>query len=217
MRKRRGDLTLTVACVLRSGGVYTPDWVYKLKAGVAGHLSREHRFVCLSNIDVPGVDVVGLRHDYPRWWSKIELFEPGLLDGQVLYLDLDCIVTAQIDDIPVQTGFAMCQDFLRGAGFHNSSVMSWRGNYSKIYDAFRTQPDAVMHKYDKLRPHGRIGDQAFIEDVMKGEIRKFPTSQIVSYRAKAKSGPGDAAIVAFHGRPKPSQANGWAKNMWDGL
>lgn len=29
--------------------------------------------------------------------------------------------------------------------------------------------------------------------------------------------PGGAAIVAFHGKPKPPDAAGWAKDMWRGL
>lgn len=204
---------LTVACVLRSGGIYTPEWAQKLKHGVARNLSAEHRFLCLSDMDVPGVDTVGLRHRYPGWWSKIELFEPKLFPGPVLYLDLDCIVTGPLDSLPVRNGFAMCRDFL-GHGF-NSSVMSWAGDMTGVYDAFRTQPEELMRKYDRERPGGRIGDQAFIED--HTEPQALPDGAVVSYRVSGREARPEASVVAFHGKPKPHEAGGWATEEWIAL
>ena len=43
---------LTVACVLKTGGCYNAEYVRRLKCGVDAHL-RGHRFVCLSDTDVP--------------------------------------------------------------------------------------------------------------------------------------------------------------------
>lgn len=209
-------MTLTVACVLRSGGVYGPEWVQKLRAGVAANLSCDHRFVCLSDMMVEGVETLSLRHEYPRWWAKIELFEPGLFTGPTLYLDLDSIVVGPLDDLFEFEGFRMCRDFLNPK-VHNSSVMAWHKDMSAVYDAFRVAPDDMMKRYDRERPRGRIGDQAFIED-HAGEIRVFAPEQVVSYRQSALHGPpGTASIVTFHGRPKPPDAVGWAQEQWRSL
>jgi hypothetical protein len=54
-------VTATIACVLRSGGIYTPEWVHRLKRGIERHASAPPRFVCLSDVDVPGVEVLPLR------------------------------------------------------------------------------------------------------------------------------------------------------------
>lgn len=89
-------MTLTIACVLRSGGVYDAEWVAKLQRGVARHMTLPHRFVCLSDVDVP-CERIPLVTDWPGWWSKIELFRKGLFDGPVLYTDLDSVITGPLD------------------------------------------------------------------------------------------------------------------------
>jgi hypothetical protein len=86
---------LTVACVYWKGNfkgkeIYSADWVVKLQRLVEKNLSIPHRFVCLSNTDVP-CERIPLEHNWPGWWSKIELFRPELFDDRVLYLDLDVI------------------------------------------------------------------------------------------------------------------------------
>jgi len=44
---------ITVACVLKSGGRYSPDDVAKLSHNVAQKLSLPNNFVCISDISVP--------------------------------------------------------------------------------------------------------------------------------------------------------------------
>jgi len=56
----------TVICVLRSGGQYDAEWVRKLRDGVKRNLARPHRFVCLSDVDVP-CERIPLQHDWPGW------------------------------------------------------------------------------------------------------------------------------------------------------
>ena len=211
---RNGYLMITVACVLRSGGVYDPEWVERLQRGVAAHMTRPYRFLCLSDVPVP-CDRTELQNHWPGWWSKLELFT---LPGPVLYLDLDCIVTGPLDDLVQDTpSFTMCDDFLR-PGVHNSSAMSWRGDFSEIERLFAESPRARMDQYRRTSD-GRIGDQAWIEDVLAttGQtIRTFPTGRVVSYRVSAKDQvPDGASVVSFHGRPKPHEVkNGWVASAW---
>lgn len=97
-------MRLTVACVLWMGEFeqrhYSPAWVYRLREMVAAHLPRAHRFVCLSNVDAPGVETLPLLTDWPGWWAKLEVFNPALdLGDRVLYLDLDVFVTGDLQPI----------------------------------------------------------------------------------------------------------------------
>lgn len=215
---------LTVACVLKSGGIYTPEWVRKLRDGVKKHLSIEHRFVCLSDVPVP-CDRIPLVENFPGWWSKIELFRRGVFRGPVVYFDLDTIPVGSIDKIGSHAHtFTMAHEFYR-PHFLCSTAMAWNGDYSFIREAFIKDPARVMHTYDKeMLSQGRIGDQAFIEDQLLAHGIKsdtfrdlFGERSVASYKVHEcrAAPPADAAVVAFHGRPKPCDLkSGWVAEAW---
>jgi hypothetical protein len=98
-------MQLTVVCVLWMGDFaherhYSPAWVYRLRDQVAAHLPLPHRFVCLSNVGVSGVDTIPLATGWPGWWAKVEMFNPALnLGERVLYLDLDVFITGDLTPI----------------------------------------------------------------------------------------------------------------------
>lgn len=193
-------MAFVVACVLKSGGIYDAEWVRKLNAGVAKHLPVDHRFVCLSDVDVP-CERIPLEHDWPGWWAKIELFK---LDGPVLFFDLDTVIVGDLSDIAglaTRTPFAALRDFYRPEGI-GSGVMAWRGDVSALYDAFAADPEGWQAHV------GKRGDQGFIEDVADlasiARLQDAMPGQIVSYKAHhCKDGiPDDARVVCLHGKPK---------------
>lgn len=220
---------LNIACVLRSGGVYDAEWVRKLRDGVARHMTLPHRFVCLSDVDVP-CERIPLEYDWevltankpaghdwrvaPRWWSKIELFRSGLFDGPVLYLDLDTIVVGDIAPL-IADEFTMAADPWQRTP-KCSAVMAWNGDYSIIFDRFVIDPDGIAHRYDvdEVR-RGRIGDQAFIEDtVCAGTFRQ---GLIASYKCDGlqDAPPTNVSVVMFHGNPKMHEIkSGWVPATW---
>lgn len=225
-------MTITIACVLRSGGIYTAEWVAKLQRGVARHLSLPHRFVCLSDVDVP-CERIPLQHDWelltkdkpkkhdwtvaPKWWAKCELFRKDLLgDGTVIYLDLDSIITGSLDALASASypRLTMAADpWARPSKC--SAVMAWRGDYSIIFDTFAANPDGIAHRYDVDEPHrGRIGDQAFIEDTVRADT--FPAGIIASYKVdNCQKAPPRAAVCMFHGKPKMHEiTTGWVPQLW---
>lgn len=216
-------MTVNVACVLKSGGIYNASWVRKLRDGVARHLTIPHRFVCLSDVDVP-CERIPLERDWPGWWSKIELFKRGQFDGPVLSFDLDTIVVGSLDRVASYPHeFTGAHDFYHG--FFCSTAMAWNGDYSFIHEAFAADPNGVAAYYDGLlRAEKRIGDQAFIEDQLRlAEIKPdvfrdlFSDRTIASYKVHGcmTGYPIDAAVVAFHGRPKPHQiTTGWVPKIW---
>jgi len=121
---------ITYACVLRSGGIYTPEWVRKLSRAVGFHASRPHRFVCLSDVDVP-CERIELSSDLPGWYAKLELFRPGLFDGPVVYLDLDTLVIGDLTPLEaIADGpLAMLSDFYQPR--MAASGVNWTSNIPK--------------------------------------------------------------------------------------
>lgn len=191
---------LTVACVLKSGGIYDATWVARLRDGVARHLPLPHRFVCLSDVDVP-CERIPLEHNWPGWWSKIELFK---LRGQVLYFDLDTAIVGDISEIAEcarSNGLTMLRDFY-ALDHLGSGVMAWGDDASALYNVFSRNPDESM----KVR-RARMGDQAFIEETFGEENiwrwQDFVGDQIVSYKVHCRNGvPPNARVICLHGQPK---------------
>ena len=214
---------LTVACVLKSGGIYNAEWVRKLRDGVARHLTLPYRFVCFSDVDVP-CERIPLRHDWPGWWSKLEAFATPI-DGATLYLDLDSIVVGSLDAIAAYPHrMTMCHEYYR-PHLLCSTAMAWSGDYSFLYTTFAKDPIRLAHYYDKTLPGGRIGDQAFIEDCLRDTEFQgaetfrdlFGERSIASYKVHEcqMAPPTDAAVVSFHGRPKCDDLkSGWVAATW---
>ncbi|MFC6760442.1 hypothetical protein ACFQFQ_14595 [Sulfitobacter porphyrae] len=205
---------ISVACVLRSGGRYDASWVAKLQRGVARHLSLPHRFVCLSDEPVD-CERIPLETDWPGWWSKIEMFRPGLLTGQTLYLDLDTVITGPLAPL-LSDQFTMTRDFLN-PNIMNSGVMAWAGDYSIIWEAMKVNPAGIIEHYDAW-PDGRIGDQALIEDVMRAVAMTFNPGLVVSWKRDCRNGPpAGASAVSFHGRKKQDDLlkHEWIRTAWN--
>ena len=218
-------MSITIACVLKSGGIYNEKWVDRLKKGVAANLPIEHNFVCLTDMK-PDCETKPLVNDWPKWWPKIELFRPKQFTGLVLYLDLDVIVTGSLLEIVTHPHrFTMCHDYYKPHEF-NSTAMAWDADREfLIYEHFVKSPKHHMARYIG-GPGRKIGDQGFIQDWLihagcrpKTFRELFGARSIVSYKADhCHNGPPAGAVaVAFHGKPKPSDIKvGWVKEAWDG-
>lgn len=221
--------TRTAVCVLRNGGpLYTSDWVLKLRDSIKRNTPTSHRFVCLSDKDIPTVDTVKLNHlDLRRgwvgWWSKIELFRPELFTGPTVYFDLDTIILKDITPLFLCCeNFSMLSSHLRLADCWGSGVMAWDGDFSFIYEKFIKDPIAWM---DKFKSMPRIGDQALISEfLVESGTRPTTFNERLGYTALASykrhncsdKPPKDALAVYFHGRDKPhSVESGWVKEIWD--
>ena len=87
-----------VVCVLKSGGDYDWEYVSRLCRGVKEHLTLKHEFFCVT--DMPNkysfIRQVPLEKGWGGSWAKIEVFRAK---GEVLYLDLDTVLSGNIDHI----------------------------------------------------------------------------------------------------------------------
>lgn len=160
-----GSDLLTVACVRRSGGVYDRvDYVGALARAVARNLRAPYRFVCLTDkSEVPdGVERIPLLHNWPHFWSKIELYRPGLFSGPVLYLDLDTVVCGDITDI-AQADDPILISWDMQHGWINSSFVRWSVDLSVVYRAMVADEVGTIKKYSN---GGLWGDQGLLQDVL---------------------------------------------------
>lgn len=197
---------VTIAAVLRSGGDYSPDWVYALRRGVARHLDR-FDFVCLTDTPL-AVPWVALKHDWPGWFAKLELFRPGLFTGPVLYFDLDTLIVGDLEQLASYRGpFALISDFYQPQRAQ-SGVMAWTpGPHTEtLYQRFASEPF----------PKGG-GDGQWLHAHSKPErLQALYPGQICSFKAQARAGvPAGTRVVCGHGRPRFNEsAAGWAHGAW---
>lgn len=208
---------LTVCCVWVDANVpYSAEYVARLRAMTARHLARPHRFVCLTDrpAEVPaGVEAVEI--DWPQhlygWWAKLQVFNPRHdLGERVLYLDLDTLVVASLDEIAdYPADFAiiphdprvtfMPKGKLQIVRRFNSSVMVWsRGAAEDLFEEWR--PDYAKQFWGD---QDYIGWQRPVSATMP--LCWFP--RVSDLRGQP---PGEAAKVVLVKKPK----NDVAARLW---
>lgn len=196
---------MKIVTVLKTSNDYKKDYVellYKQCQKYAPGIE----FVCISDDpSVPGY--VKMEHAWPRWWPKVEIFK---IQGPVLYLDLDTIIVSDLNSIlenVTKYDFVAIRDFYKDRRMQRtlgSGVMAWNGNMKYLYDEFLKDPERHMQECTTSR---WWGDQGFIEKTIKHHVvywqDVFP-QKLVSWKVHCRNGvPKDAAIIAFHGKPKP--------------
>ena len=194
------DEQLQVVCVLKSGPEYLPHHVYALARSIWRH-NPHCRIRCLTDADVwhRDIETMPLLHNWPGWWSKLELFRPGLLEGPTLYLDLDTVVVGALD-IGIDD-FTMLPNVYR-AGDFGSGCMAWRTPPTHLYETFARSPQTFIDEYTTRE---KWGDQAFIRDHL-GRAPALFDEKFRSYKAHCRRFvPRSTAVVYFHGRPRPWQ------------
>ena len=212
---------LTVACV-KWGRKYGPEYALKLQSMCRRNVPA-HEFVCFTDGPVEGVDCRPLPSDLPSWWSKVGLFRPGMFLGDVLYLDLDVVITGSLEGMgallaedrsrlwaPDDFGYPLTNPrkgldptqrrLLGGDGTINSSVMMWNG------DACR----AVWDRFTPAKMDEVHGDQNWITQALWPAINLIPRHWATSYKYG-----GDGVIRVFHGDPKPAHVSeAWVHECW---
>lgn len=201
-----------IACVLRSGGVYDVDYVNRLANAVNRHVTVPHKFICLTDVtedfNENVHEVVKLQHNYPGWWSKIELFRRDLyFTHDWFFFDLDTIILHNIDSIISDDSHFIGLDDFYYPGQLGSGLLAWKQRWcSHIYDEFVGASDAV------IRTHER-GDQQWIQSKLAffaSFQQKYPQS-VISFKkhcqrlSKDIVVPHGAKILCFHGTPKPHE------------
>lgn len=145
------------------------------------------------------------------WWHKLSLFKAGVFERgtHVLYLDLDTVITGRMDAVADYRGeFAILRDFFRPGGWQ-SSVMAWTASETT---------EAIWGNWIAVgSPEIVGGDQAWIEKaVATADLwQDVAPDAFVSYKLSGGAAPDRAAIVVFHGLPRPHEVlSGWVPMVW---
>jgi len=131
---------LRVICV-NTGSKYT-DWhTDNLKHMVDQYSGLEYdSFECITD------DV----YDDDRGvFNKLQMFQ-RFTDGQNIYFDLDILIKGDCNHF-LRKDFTLCYAWWREA-FHtplNSSIVSWNGDVSHIFNTFIEDPEYYMFKYNR--------------------------------------------------------------------
>jgi hypothetical protein len=220
------------ACVIHSDG-YSWDYVDRLYSMVSRNLSQPVRFHVYTEADraVPDhmikhelVEWPGIAGPRQSWWYKMQLFDSNQFAGQLLYFDLDVVITGSLDwilDLPRRSFWAI-HDFRRlwkpTSRTINSSVMYFNTvEYRYVWDKF--QQDSLQSVTNRYK-----GDQDFITAAIDpSHLRYFDLNRILSWRWQIVNDgfrrhrgsnivdirelviPNSASVLIFHGNPKPHE------------
>lgn len=186
------------------------EYIDKLRAGVARHLQAKHQFAVLQ------FDEREHRSEFPGWFKKIEIFRPGLFPGRCIYLDLDSVITGTLDPLAYRKGAVHLKDWGWSRNVHAGGTLVWDAEIEgrRIWEAWH--PD-VPKRFEN--------DQEWMTSL--DVWAPLPKGLVVSYRyhcaadkskvesRKSKGFPPGAAVVAFHGRPKPHEVSDpWVLEHW---
>ena len=211
---------VTFVC-LKAGDAFGPEYVNILRDMVLrnttdGYISR---FVCITDDPTgldEGIETLPLPDDLEQWWGKLYMFKRGLFpDGsRMVFMDLDTVITGQLDKIfEYQGQFATLRDFAIPDRL-GPAIMLWEaGSYTA----------SIWEEWVSLeQPRHPMGDLWWLNNLNQGRFPKeidklqdkFP-GKFVSYKLDCQvSPPNTAAVVCFHGIPRPHQAEGWVKLFW---
>jgi len=213
---------ITFAVTLKSGGDFKHWDAITLSNQVRQHMRLPHRFVCLSDFADLGstVEILPLRHNWPGWWSMIEMFR---LKGPVVAGGLDMIVLDDIDRL-AELALTCPPDVFYMARpqprpFNNgekwcSGLQIWNGDWSWLYEQFCLNPQSYMDFHVK--------EQRFTYTCLMNHMVKIRAVQdyfdgYYSYKNNCRNGkPKDARVVLFHGHPRPKHCKEpWVKNVYN--
>lgn len=217
-----GKVQQTVIC-MKWGTRYGPEYVNRLASMVRRQTTRPTRFLCFTDDAtgiLPGIETMPLPPiELPArmtWstWRKLSVWQYPLADlaGDVLFLDLDLIVSGPLDpffdDEPGR--FTVIRNWTQlREGIGNTSVFRFPvGRYTRIYDDFVRDPMPVLRRWRT--------EQHYISDSIP-ELAFWPAAWCVSFKhsllprwplnfVQTARLPEDAKIVVFTGKPKPDEA-----------
>jgi hypothetical protein len=216
---------------LKWGTRYGPHYVNRLLNGVRRHLTRPFRFLCFTD-DSAGLDDGIEPFPLPTLelpdrlktttWLKLALFGDDLagLEGQSMFLDLDLLITDNIDCFfdyrldnicIIHNWIERRKELFRGRPkIGNSSVFRFESGKSQhVVDQYNSERD---HALANFHP-----PQTYLTHCIKERMEFWPEDWVRSFKRHCRPAwplnhiltpkfPTGAKMLAFHGRPDPHSA-----------
>jgi hypothetical protein len=224
----------SIILCLKWGNKYGPEYVNRLLGMLKRQTSRPFRLVCITDdpagiskeVDIKPMPPFNLPENF-RWhpFRRMFIFREKLydLEGDVLHLDLDLVVTGRIDDFfdyEPDCTFCVAENWTQiNQGIGNMSVFRFRiGAHPYIYDQFIADPQ-------KQRDLNR-NSQTYVSRNIR-EMKYFPSDWCLSFKHSilprwplnlfmTPKLPPTAKIVAFTGKPDIHDAieGNWPTSKW---
>lgn len=217
-------MTERVVLCMKWGTLYSAEYVNVLFSACKKYITGPFRFVCLTEdvvglnpaIEVFPIPEIGLehRHWYDGAWPKLGVFLGDLygLRGRCLFIDLDTVLLANIDDFFTQPGPLVAINarpwrHKDGEPSTMSSIFAFDlGAMPEVVSTLQANRDALIAKY-KI-------EQDYLHGEVAG-IQYWPQPWLVSFKYHLRQpllldrflppkrpGPEAKALV-FHGKPRP--------------
>jgi hypothetical protein len=213
------------------GHAYRPAHVQRLARSVAQWLPVPHRFVCITDRTIPGVET--MRDPASRYaarcYRRLWLFsEPARMLGDgLLHLDLDLVICGSLEPfVSRDVDFAIYRaGSIAKRGYSLNPSVFWLrpGTQTDIWERYHAHPTRLAMKANAAGFWG--SDQAVISYLrMDPEPPTFGDADgLVSYRRIRSEGlrepPAGTRIVSFHGKRTPFEAeiqrlHPWIRQVW---
>lgn len=186
---------MKLLCVLRTGGEFNESHVEALAKQLG-------LIYCLTDSNQPMKNVISIpmRHKWPGWWSKMELFR---LPGDVFYFDLDTVFKNGFpEEFKKLTETTVLADMYGGSHINSGLMFIKEEDKRPVWEDWIERPNIHMKEYR--------GDQDFLDNHWYARPRfqtVFP-GVVVSYKADVLKG-RTGNVVCFHGKPRPWEVDGW--------
>jgi hypothetical protein len=217
----------TIIC-MKWGTRYGPQFVNRLHATIQRQTQRPTRLVCFTDDGtgvhpdvqiepIPDINLPDSLINLP--WRKLVVWKAPLadLEGDVLFLDLDLVITGSLDDFfDYEPGrFCVIENWTQmGQNIGNTSVFRFPvGKYTHIFDRIQDDSQSVLDKYriEQLYISREIDDMVFWP---KAWCVSFKHSLMPAWPVrfwKSTPLPPDTHAVAFTGKPDQDEA---ARGQW---
>ena len=178
--------------VARSGGWVTPDYPERLH--------RDTNALILTDMNLP-FETLPFQYEWGGWWSKMEIMRPDI-KGDWLYMDMDTLVTGDIQPLLDVGEFAMLGDYYRPL-LESGVLYLTEEIRAEIWALWIQDPERWMQEYrgdgDFLRSH--FGHKA-------KDLRQL-VSGLHSYKVNGKR--KDTRLLIYHGQPRPHETAHWSE------
>jgi hypothetical protein len=217
---------------MKWGSRYGPDYVNRLRSMVMRNTRRATRFICFTDdtagitadaetMPLPEIDLPETVFVRGKWvnvrnlpWRKIALWRKDLagLSGEVLYLDLDLVVTGSLDGFfDYEPGrFCVIRNWTQpNSRIGNTSVYRFPvGAHDYLYERMMSDGANIIASYGNSQTYisRQIKDMVFWPDewclsFKRSLVPAWPLNFLLTPRL-----PPTARVVAFTGKPDPDEA-----------
>lgn len=212
----------TVIC-MKWGTRYGPEFVNRMWAAIQRCTTRPTRLVCLTDDEtginpavhcypIPDIDLPPDLINTP--WRKLVLWRDPLADlsGDVLFLDLDLVITGSLDAMfDFEPGrYCVIENWTQmGQNIGNTSAFRFPvGKHSSIFNEFQSNPKRVLDSYriEQLYISREVEDMVFWPKLWCASFKHTLLPAWPLNFFKVAKLPEETKVVAFTGKPDQDEA-----------